>query len=270
VIQAIILGLVQGATEFLPVSSSGHLVLVPWILGWQPPGVAFDAILHLGTLLAVVGVFWRELGGLLKNLALSIKERSLSGARQRKVAWLLILATLPAVVIGFLFEDLFASLFARPAWVGVLLLITGSFLAASERWSRRALESDELSWLDAVIIGIAQAAAIAPGISRSGATVSAGLWRGLRREASARFSFLLSVPIIAGAGLFEVKGLLEAPEFSISLLALLGGFLAAAIGGFLSIEFLLSYLRTRRLYPFAAYCWAVGSFAVVLSLFSNR
>jgi undecaprenyl-diphosphatase len=264
------LGIVQGATEFLPVSSSGHLVLVPWVLGWQPPGVAFDAILHLGTLLAVVGVFWRELRGLLKSLALSIKERSLSGAPERKVAWLLVLATLPAVVVGFLFEDLFATLFARPAWVGALLLFTGSFLAASERWSRRALESNELSWLDAAIIGIAQAAAIAPGISRSGATISAGLWRGLRREASARFSFLLSVPIIAGAGLFEAKALLDAPDAGMSLLVLLGGFLAAAISGFVSIAFLLSYLRTRRLYPFAVYCWAAGSLAVALSLFSNR
>ncbi len=268
--QALILGIVQGATEFLPVSSSGHLVLVPWLLQWENPGVAFDAMLHLGTLTAVVVFFWRELWRLLVDLVMSIKDRSLSDGAGRKTAWLLLVATLPAAVIGFLFEGFFENLFNRPGWVGVLLLVTGALLAVSERWSTRASDMSQMSWLDAAVVGLGQALAIAPGISRSGATISAGLWRGLRREAAARFSFLLSVPIILGAGLFKLKDLLQMPGIADSGLVLLGAFLAAAISGFLSIGFLLSYLRTRRLYPFAVYCWAVGSLTILLSLSSIR
>ncbi|MDH4207915.1 MAG: undecaprenyl-diphosphate phosphatase, partial [Anaerolineae bacterium] len=166
--------------------------------------------------------------------------------------------------------DFFESLFARPLWVGLLLLCTGALLALSERWSGREIETSDMSWPDAVLVGLGQALAIAPGISRSGATISAGLWRGLRREAAAHFSFLLSVPIILGAGLSQVKELLEMPSVGPSAATLLVGFLAAAVSGFLSIRFLLSYLRTRRLYPFAVYCWAAGLLSVLLSLLSFR
>lgn len=264
------MGIVQGASEFLPVSSSGHLVLVPWLLQWEDPGLAFDTTLHLGTLLAVVAVFWRELCALVVGLVASVRERSLSDDPVRKTAWLLLVATVPAAFTGFLFEDFFESLFARPLWVGFLLLGTGSLLAFSERRSRKASELAKMSWLDALFVGLGQALAIAPGISRSGATISVGLCRGLRREAAARFSFLLSVPVILGAGLFRVMKLPDMPSGTPSAETLLVGLVAAAISGFLSIRFLLSYLRTRRLYPFAVYCWVAGALSVLLSLTSLR
>jgi undecaprenyl-diphosphatase len=269
-VQAIILGIVQGATEFLPVSSSAHLVLVPWLLQWKDPGLAFDTMLHLGTLLAVVAFFWSELLTLAVGLLKSMRDRSLSGNPEGRTAWLLLAATGPAAVLGFLFEDFFEGLFAQPVWVGLLLLCTGALLALGERCSRRVIKMSEMRWLDAVLVGLGQAMAIAPGISRSGATMSVGLWRGLRREAAARFSFLLSVPIILGAGLFQLKELLEMPSESPSAQTLLVGLVAAAISGFLSIRFLLSYLRTRRLYPFAVYCWVAGALSVLLSLTSLR
>jgi undecaprenyl-diphosphatase len=266
----LILGIVQGATEFLPVSSSGHLVLVPWLFGWGDPGLAFDATLHLGTLVAVVAYFARELWALLRALVSSLKERSLAGEPNRRIAWLLVVASVPAAVSGFLLEDFFESLFAEPLWVGALLLGTGALLALSEKWSVRNREISAMGWADAVIVGLGQALAIAPGISRSGATISAGLWRGLERPAAARFSFLLSVPVVLGAGLFKLVDLLGTPWVLRSPWAVLVGFVAAAVSGFLSIRFLLSYLQSRRLYPFAAYCWAAGSLAIVLSVLSIR
>jgi undecaprenyl-diphosphatase len=262
----LILGIVQGATEFIPVSSSGHLVLVPWLLNWDDPGLAFDAVLHLGTLCAVIAFFWRDLKELVVGGLLSIKERSLAGEPRRKIAWLILLGTIPAAVIGFALEDFFEALFAAPLSVGILLLVTGVLLTVAERWGRRSLEMQELTWLDALMIGLGQAVAIAPGISRSGATISAGLWRGLQREAAARYSFLLATPIILGAGLLKLKDLWEASLLSLSPLALLAGFLAAAISGFLSIRFLLGYLQKRGLYPFAVYCWAVGLGSISLAL----
>lgn len=270
IFQALILGIVQGVTEFIPISSSGHLVLVPWLLDWRNPGLAFDAMLHLGTLFAVGAFFWRDLAELTIGAALSIKERSLADEPRRKIAWLILLGTLPATVIGFTFEDFFEVLFATPMWVGILLVATGVLLIASEKLSRRNLEVHEMTWLDAIIVGLGQALAIAPGISRSGATISAGLWRGLGREDAARYSFLLAVPIILGAGVFKLKDLSGAPLFSSSPLILCTGFLAAAVSGFLSIKFLLGYLRKRGLYPFAIYCWTVGLASTLFALASFR
>jgi undecaprenyl-diphosphatase len=267
-LRALILGIVQGITEFLPISSSAHLVLTPWLLRWENPGLAFDAMLHLGTLLAVVAYFWRDLWELLSSGVASVRERSLADDPSRRLAWLIVIGTLPAVVLGLTLEDFFEALFGAPLWVGVLLLGTGLLLASSERLSRRKMDLSELGGWDAVFVGLGQALAIAPGISRSGATISAGLWRGLGREAAARFSFLLSVPVVFGAGLFSLKELLESPWVIDSPLTLLVGFLSAAISGFLSIKFLLSYLRTRSLYPFAIYCWAAGLVAILVAVLS--
>jgi undecaprenyl-diphosphatase len=181
-----------------------------------------------------------------------------------------VLGTIPAALLGFAFEDWFEALFAAPVYVGILLIVTGVLLSLSERWSKKTLDLDRLGWLDALIVGLGQALAIAPGISRSGATMSAGLWRGLHREAAARFSFLLSTPIILGAGIYKLKDLWGTPLGVSSPVALLCGFLAAAISGFLSIRFLLRYLRSRSLYPFAAYCWGAGLVTLLLAVFSVR
>jgi undecaprenyl-diphosphatase len=257
-------------TEFLPISSSGHLVLVPWLFQWESPGLAFDAMLHLGSLLAVVAFFWRDLRDLALAGLASIKERSLGRDERRKVAWCVVLGSVPAAVLGFAFNDFFESLFGAPVWAGALLLVTGVILALSEGYGRKTMDMYRIGWLDALVVGLGQALAIAPGISRSGATIGAGLWRGLRRESAARFSFLLSVPVIFGAGVFKLKDLWETSLVVDSPWPVLVGFLAAAVSGFLSIRFLLGYLRKGRLYPFAVYCWAAGLFTLLLAAFSIR
>jgi len=255
--QAIVLGIVQGVTEFVPVSSSAHLVLVPWLLGWEPPGLVFDTVVHWGTLVAVVGYFWRDwvelIGGWLRGVV-----RWDWREPKARLMWLIILGTLPAVVIGFALEDLFESLFGRPVWVIAFLFVTAGLLAVSERLSERSRRLEDLHWGDALAIGLGQAAAIAPGISRSGATISVGLFRGLGREAAARFSFLLSTPVILGAGLFKLVDLFAAPDPMAQVPALLAGFVAAVVSGYLCIRFLLRYLQRGNLYPFAIYCVGFG------------
>jgi undecaprenyl-diphosphatase len=264
-IQALVLGIVQGATEFVPISSSGHLVLVPWLLDWPEPGLAFDTIVHWGTLLAVLAVFWRDLVALARAWARSLVERKLNPT-EAKLAWLIIVGTVPATLMGFFGEDFFESLFGSPGRVAVLLLITGAILALSERLGKRQRSMDDLSWLDSILIGLAQGLAIAPGISRSGATIAMGLLRGVEREAAARFSFLLATPIIFGAGLLKLIELFRAGADGAQLPSLIVGFVAAAISGYVCIRFLLAYLQRGRLYVFATYCWLAGSVSLIMFL----
>ena len=263
IVQAFVLGIVQGITEFIPISSSGHLVLVPWLLNWPEPGLAFDTIVHWGTLLAVLAVFWRDLVALARAWARSLVERNLEPTEAR-LAWLIIVGTLPAALMGFLWEDFFEGLFGSPGLVAALLLVTGAILALSERLGRRQLSMGDLSWLDSVLIGLAQGLAIAPGISRSGATIAMGLLRGVKREAAARYSFLLATPIIFGAGLLQLIELFQAGAGEAYWPPLIVGFLAAAISGYVCIRFLLTYLQRGRLYVFAAYCWLAGSVSLII------
>jgi undecaprenyl-diphosphatase len=263
IIQAIILGLVQGITEFIPVSSSGHLVLVPWLLGWESPGLVFDTVVHLGTLVAVLAYFWREWLGLITAWLRGLVHWDWRDP-QARLMWLLIVGSLPAAVIGYLLEDFFESLFGKPAWVGVFLLVTAGLLALSERWGEQTREIHSLRWSDALVIGLAQTAAIAPGISRSGATLAAGLFRGLRRTDSARFSFLLATPVIFGAGLVQLVDLFWSPDPLTQVPGLLAGFLAAAVSGYLCIWGLLRYLQRGRLYPFAIYCACAGLLSLLV------
>lgn len=266
ILQAITLGIVQGLTEFAPVSSSAHLVLVPWFLKWDEPSLTFDTTLHLGTLAAVVIYFWRDLVALARAFFASLAERDLMGPT-RRLAWLLILGTLPAVMIGALLKEQFEALFSAPGYVGFFLLLTGAVLFLSERVAKRTRDLGKLNWLDALLIGIAQAIAIAPGISRSGATISAGIFRGLEREVAARFSFLLAIPIIFGAGIAQLWEMRKGGVNEVGLPLVLG-FLAAAVSGYLVIRFLMSYLQTRTLHVFAAYCWIVGA-ATLLIFFAG-
>lgn len=264
-LQAVFLGLVQGATEFLPISSSGHLVLVPWLLGWSKPDLAFDTLVHWGTLAAVVASFWRDLLGLAKGWGRSLAARRLNEP-EAKLSWLILLGTIPGMLMGYLCEDFLETLFCSPAKVAGLLLVTGAILAASERIGKRRREMADLGWLESLLIGFAQGLAIAPGISRSGATIAAGLLLGLKRKAAAQFSFLLAAPIVLGAGLLPLGRLLEAGTTMAQLASLVFGFLAAALSGYLSIKFLLSYLQRGRLYSFAGYCWAVGGVCLLIAL----
>jgi undecaprenyl-diphosphatase len=257
ILQAILLGLVQGITEFIPVSSSGHLVLVPWLLGWPEPGLVFDTFVHWGTLLAVLAYFWRDWLALITAWLRGLVRWDWRDPLAR-LMWLLIVGSIPAALIGFLLEDFFESLFGEPVWVSVFLLVTAGLLALSERLGSRRREIQDLRWIDSLVIGLGQAAAIAPGISRSGATIATGLFRGLERPAAARFSFLLSTPIILGAGLFQLMDLVSAPDPLAQVPALAAGFLAAAISGYVCIWALLRYLQRGRLYPFALYCAYLG------------
>jgi undecaprenyl-diphosphatase len=264
IIQAIILGLVQGASEFVPISSSGHLVLVPWLLGWPPPGLVFDTVVHWGTLVAVLAYFWHDVMALVRAWGRSLTSRNLSEPEAR-IAWLIIVGTIPAALMGYLWEDFFESLFAAPIWTAGLLLVTGLILALSEWLGKRRKKAHQLTFLDAIIIGIAQGCAIAPGISRSGATMAAGILRGLKREAAARYSFLLATPIIFGAGLLKLLDLFEMENATAHLPPLILGFLAAALSGYLCIRFLLSYLQQGKLYAFAIYCWLAGGACLVIA-----
>ena len=291
--QALLLGILQGATEFLPVSSSGHLVLVPWLLDWPEPGLAFDTVVHWGTALAVVFYFWRDWVALVRAGFQSLRElpwlrsrplpagessaaedasgpsapaQPWPGSMEARLAWLILLGTVPAAVIGWLLEDFFESMFARPVAAAAFLLLTAALLTASERLGRRESDLDTLTWPDAVLVGLAQALAIFPGVSRSGSTIAAGLGRGLQREPAARFSFFLATPIILGAGLLQVVDLVQVGGLGAQAPALVTGFVAAAVVGFGCIHFLLRYLQRRRLYPFAVYCAALGVACLVLAL----
>ena len=265
IVQAIILGFVQGASEFVPISSSGHLVLVPWLLGWPQPGLVFDTVLHWGTLVAVLTYFWRDFIALARAWGQSLVNRNI-GEPKARIAWLIIVGTVPAALMGYVGEDFFESLFAAPARVAGLLLVTGLILALSEWLGKRRKDPHQLAFLDSIVIGIAQGCAIAPGISRSGATMAAGLFCGLKREAAARYSFLLATPIIFGAGLLQLFDLFKMGNATAHLPALILGFLAAALSGYLCIRFLLSYLQRGRLYAFAIYCWLAGGICLVIAI----
>jgi undecaprenyl-diphosphatase len=257
-LEAMVLAMVQGLTEFLPVSSSAHLVLVPWLLGWGPHELAFDTTLHLGTLAAVLLYFGGDVVRLMKGWTLTLRYPGKKVDDDGKLAWWIIVGTIPAVLVGYVFEDFFEELFAQPQWVACFLLVTASLLVACEQLGQRRKDLPAIGFMMALGIGLAQALAIAPGISRSGATIAAAMFFGLKREASARYSFLLSIPIIFGAGGLQLLKLFMRDVPLASLEPYLLGFVCAAITGYVCIHCLLAYLRTKTLYPFACYCAFLG------------
>ena len=274
IIKIIILGIVQGATEFIPVSSSGHLVIIPWILGWarEPEAsLLVETVLHWGTLLAILIIFWRDFWQMIIAVFRSIATRSLTD-RNARLGWFLVIGSIPAAILGLLFKDFVESLFASPVAAGGFLLVTGALLLSSE-WLSRNLQArralSEIKWMDSIIIGCAQALALAPGISRSGTTIAAGLICGIRREDAARFSFLLGTPVFFGAGLLQILDALavDSTQITEQWLILAIGFVVSAITGFIAIRFLLNYLRDNTLYPFAIYCFVVGLSVIGLGTF---
>ena len=256
--QAILLGILQGATEFLPVSSSAHLVIVPHLLRWPDPGLALDTILHLGTLAAILVYFWNDLWRLALAALNSLRERRLD-APDARLAWALVVATIPGAVLGVLLEDFFEQLFGMPKVAAGFLLVTAALLLISEYFARREFPITAMSWLHALWIGLAQALAIMPGLSRSGATIAAGLLLGYRREDATRFSFLLAVPIVLGGGLYQVYKLLRAGMDVVQFGICGAGFVAAAITGYIAITGLLMLVQRRSLWPFAVYCATFGA-----------
>jgi undecaprenyl-diphosphatase len=254
--QKIFLGVIQGLTEFLPVSSSAHLVLIPRYFHWADPGLAFDVALHLGTLAAVVLFFRRDLIHLLEA-ALAPSDPSRAPARRLLVC--LALATVPGALAGLLLEHKAETLFRSPVLIAWTLIGMGLLLGVADRFlsGRKTLEG--MSWPLALLIGAAQSLALVPGISRSGITITMALAMGFRREESARFSFLMSVPIIAGAGLLKMKEILHAADKA----GLLAGFSASALFGFAAIWLLMRYVQTRRYTPFVLYRCLLGVFVLI-------
>jgi undecaprenyl-diphosphatase len=267
--QALILGIIQGATEFLPVSSSGHLVLVPWLLGWEEPGLTFDAVVHWGTALAVIAYFWREWLDLIQAVFGAVRRRSIADPKAR-LALLIVVGTIPAALIGYALEDFFEQMFARPTAAAAFLLVTAVLLSAAEWLGRREGSLERMTWPDALLVGLGQALAIFPGISRSGATIAAGLARGLKREPAARFSFLLATPVILGAGAFKLLDVAQAGHLAGQIPALIVGLVGAGVVGFGCIHFLLRYLQRRPLYPFAVYCAVAGAICLVVAIAGLR
>lgn len=274
--QALVLGVVQGLTEFMPVSSSAHLIIVPWVLGWRDPGLAFNVALHLGTLLAVLTYFWRDWLDILSGFFASLAERSVGRTLSRRLPWLIIVGCIPGAVVGAIGDQFIESLFHSPneahrasamLAIAALLAMLGALLWLAERLARHQRTLSQIRFGDAIVIGLAQALALLPGVSRSGSTITAGLALGLRREAAARFSFLLATPIIAGAGLKEAYDVLQAGFPAAERLPFLVGFLAAAVVGYLCIAFLLRYLQRNSVNVFVYYRWllAVGIVLLVLA-----
>lgn len=252
IFQAIVYGIIQGVGEFLPISSSAHLVITPWLLGWDDPGIAFDVALHLGTLVAVVLFFWKDW---IKLFFAGIKGTKTNDG---KLFWFLVLATIPGALIGKLFEETAETAFRNQALIGLMLIIMGIILYISDRIGKKETHIENIGLKKSFLIGLSQALAIIPGVSRSGITMSAGLFLGMTRESVARFSFLLSTPIILGAGLFKIKDILNT---QIDKIPFIVGILTSAIVGFLSIKFLLDYLKNKG---FGIFVWYRIIFGLII------
>ena len=248
-LQAVVLGIVQGLGEFLPISSSAHLVLTPWLFDWPDPGLMFDVALHVGTMLAVITYFWREL---VEIVYFGIKRPK---SKEGTFFWYLVVASIPGAVLGFMFEEQAETIFRNPLLIAGTLASLGLLLWWADKRGRKVRQISDLTWTDSIVIGISQGLAIIPGVSRSGITMTSGLLIGLGREAAARFSFLMSVPIISGAAVYKLRDLklsMVDPPFVV-------GVLVAAIVGYLAIRFLLQYLRRGSYLVFAIYRFALAA-----------
>lgn len=266
--QAAVLGVVQGLTEFLPISSSGHLILVAWLLGWQPHSKAFDAVLHLGTAAALLIYFWRDWVELASAVLAGLRDPVARKDPRWRLAWLLVIGSIPAGLAGAVLESPIEERLGKPATVAVLLIVFGLILLAADRFARLRRTLDDVRLPDALTVGLAQVLALAPGVSRSGITITAGLLRGLDRSAAARFSFLLSTPISVAAALYSLRNLVgpggRAEESGLTLLV---GILTAAVVGILTIGFLLRYLQRNSLTTFVWYRLAAGLLVLAVAVF---
>jgi undecaprenyl-diphosphatase len=263
--QAVALAALQGLTEFLPVSSSGHLVIVPAFLGWPAPSLAFVVAVHVGTLLAVVGYYRRELGELLGGVGAWVaRGRKRPWPPEVRLALALLLATVPAAAVGLGLEKQVEKVFNSAGLVGIALVATGLLLFAAARSGRERPLAETLSWAKALVVGCAQAVAIVPGISRSGTTIAAGLLCGWPCEWAVRFAFLLSVPVIAGAGLEQAVELSARGVGGHDLVVLGLGLAVSSVSGWAAIHLVIQAVRGRKLWWFGAYCLAVGVLTAVL------
>ena len=254
IIQSIILGIVQGIAEFLPISSSAHLVFIPWALNWPPHTLTFDVALHIGTLFALLLFFWKEWWGIIKSPLL----------------WLLLLGCIPGAIAGLLGEKYFEETFRGPVTIALFMIGLALILWMAEIYGKKKRGMGSVGWLDALVIGISQALALMPGVSRAGITMTSGLFLGLNRESAAKFSFLLATPIILGAGLYKGYGLLKHGLPAAERAPFLIGMLTAAVVGFFAIKYLLKYLQKNSFYLFIWYRIIVGVGLIALVLLRAR
>ena len=271
-IEAVVLGIVQGLTEFLPVSSSGHLVIFQHLFGINEPVLAFDIAVHVGTLLAVAVYFFRDIvaivTGFLAFAADSFRHRRLrmpdAQAPQARMAILIVIGSVPTAVIGLALKDSAEALFSSVTLVGISLCITGAILWGTRRLGDTAADEGTTSVIKALAIGVVQGLAVVPGISRSGSTIAAGLYLGLGRETAARFSFLLSIPAVAGAGLLGALDLLGGGAIPLPIMA--AGLVTSAVVGYAALALLVWIVKQGRMHLFALYCLAVGLVSICLTL----
>lgn len=258
--QALVLGLIQGLTEFLPISSSAHLSLAPWLFGWQDPGLAFDVALHFGTLVAVIWYFRAEWGKLISAAVSMIRNRRVQTVEEKRVLFL-ILATIPGAIGGLLLEKKAETAFRAPALTATALIVMGIVLWAADRFSRMDRELPTMRWVDALLMGIAQVFALIPGVSRSGSTISTGRLLGFDRQSAAVFSFLMSMPITAAAVVLKGPEVLRSEGFSAPLII---GVLSAAISSWFAITILLRYVSRHSYGIFALYRVVLGIVVLVI------
>ena len=261
-LQAIVLAIVQGLSEFLPISSSGHLILVPHFLGWTDQGLAFDVAVHVGTLFAVVAYFRRQLLAMTRAWFGSLAGGGMTP--DARLAWCVVIGTIPVGIVGLLFSDLIEKMLRNPLFVAGTLSVFGLLMWLADRFGRHQRDEYSVGWRDAILIGCAQALALMPGTSRSGVTMTMARTLGLTREAAARFSFLLAVPGIAMAGGYELLQLLGQPDGSVDWPMMSLGVLVSAVTGYLCIHWLLKIIGRIGLAPFAIYRFALAALIVVL------
>lgn len=265
-VRAAILGIVQGLTEFLPISSSGHLILIPALFEWPDQGLSFDVGLHLGTLLALLVYFWREWLSMARHTLADLRVHHLefsSHSPQSKLLWLIALGSIPAAIVGVLFNSWIEDN-VRQAWlVALMLALVATIMLVADRWGGRWRRLGSLNVPDAILIGAGQACALIPGVSRSGATITTGLFRDFTRDDAARFAFLLGTPAFVGAALLKAKDLSGETTHQFGELAI--GFACSAIVGFAVIHLLLRYLRRNSLIPFVAYRYGVAVLTLVIA-----
>lgn len=267
---ALILGLVQGLTEYIPVSSTAHLILIPWLLGWPIDAQAafvFTILIQWGTLVGVAIYFWRDLWAIGRGVITGLIARQPLGTPDARLGWWIVIATLPAVIFGLLLKKAVEGLYTQPIVIAVILMAAGGLMIAAERFGKRNRKVEAMTAIDAVAIGVWQVLALFPGVSRSSATVSGGMLRHFERAAAARFSFLMSIPALLGAGVIAIKDLLEVQGLLATLAApLVVGFIVAALSGYLSIRWLLGYLKTRPLNVFTVYRLAFGAVIIIVAV----
>ncbi len=268
VLQSIVLGLIQGLTEFLPISSSAHLALIPYLAGWSnipaDQRFVFDVLVQLGTLLAVIVYFWKDLYKIIGAVISGLLHKKPFATPEARLGWYIVLATIPALIAGLLFKKRVEEFFGDPKSIAILMIVTAGLLYAAERFGKRTLQLSQLDWKGALWMGAFQALAIFPGVSRSGATISGGMLRSYDRPSAARFSFLMSIPIMLAASAAAASNLAAVNNLSSFLPVLLVGFIIAAISGFLVIHWLLRFLAHRPLHVFIIYRVVFGLLAYLL------